>query len=43
MEMHKNTYVKLIDGDFDEHIKLLRLTGGGTGSWATEAVIYAAA
>jgi len=43
MEMHKNTYVELIDGDFDEHIKLMRLTGGGTGSWATEAEICAAA
>ena len=28
MEMHKNTYVELIDGDFDEHIKLMRLQVG---------------
>ena len=43
MEMHKNTYVELIDGDFDEHIKLMRLAGGGTGSWAAEAEMCTAA
>ena len=42
-EMHKNAFVELIDGNFDEHIKLMRITGGGTGSWATEAEICAAA
>ena len=43
MERHKNTYVEMIEGDFDENIKLMRLTGGETGSWATEAENCAAA
>ena len=43
MTLHRNEYVHLVDGDFEEHMKFMQLTDGRTSSWATEAEISAAA